>query len=266
VIGARLEVAQQQAVADHLRTGLEAIGQLDLDDALGAHHQRTVRERVRADRHEDDHGEGRVHDRTAAGERIGRRSRRGRDDEAVSAVRVDVGAVDPGAQVEHAATLALGHDDVVQRERGERAFAGRNRCLEQHARLRTASAMQCVVHALEHAVGAYVREESEPTTIHAEHRDAASRRHARGVEHRSIAADRDQHVGAEREFSLRHQRHGQQTEVDPEVVGRAHVPAALEQVRGEAEHGLGDPRVRRSPGERDGRKRGGRCVHGWPVF
>jgi hypothetical protein len=168
-------------------------------------------------------------------------------------VRVDVGAVHPGAQVEHAAGLALGHDDVVQREGRSQPVGRIEPRFEQHPRFRKATAFERVVDALEHAVGSDVGEEPEAAAIDAEDRHRAGGCHPRRVQHRAVTAHGNEQVGAARKFALGYERHRQQSEIDLDAGDGPHVPAALEQVRCKRQHGLADPRIGCAAREGDGR-------------
>ena len=65
----------------------------DLELGLAVEDHGAVRERVRADRREDEHGGGGIDERAARGEVVGRGAGRGGEDQAVGAVLVDAGAV-----------------------------------------------------------------------------------------------------------------------------------------------------------------------------
>ena len=138
--------------------------------------------------------------------------------------------------------------------------------LEQHACLGLAAALQGVVHALEHAVGTDVGQEPESSAIDAEHRHVAGGGHAGGVQHGAVAADGDQQVGPARELRLRDERDRQRTEIDLRPGDDPHRASPFEQVPGEREHRLRDPRVRGAAREGDGRIRDVPRVHWWLVF
>jgi hypothetical protein len=71
------------------------------------------------------------------------------------------------------------------------------------------------------------------------------------MEHRAVAAHGHQQVGATGQLRLRHASDRQQAEIDLDGVDRQYVAAALEQVRGETQHGLADPRIGCAPGQGD---------------
>jgi hypothetical protein len=169
----------------------------------------------------------------------------------------------------HAARMAATADvPVLGVNRGRLGFlaVALHGGLEQHARFGQAASFKSIVHALEHAVGPDVGEKAKSTAVDAEYRHRRSRRHARRVQHRAVAAHGHQQVGALRQLGLRHQRDGQQAEIDAEPGGRAHVAAPFQQVRGQAEHCLADPRIGGTPGQGDGRVGGAVAVHEWMVF
>jgi hypothetical protein len=138
--------------------------------------------------------------------------------------------------------------------------------LEQHAGFRLAAALERIVDALEHAIGADVGEKAEPAAVDAEHRDRACGRQPGRLEHRAVAAHRHQQVGALREIGLRYEADWQPAELDPEVRRRADVPTPLEQVRRESEHGLAHPRIGGAAREGDVRVVDVAGVHGCPAF
>jgi hypothetical protein len=181
-------------------------------------------------------------------------------------VRVDVSAVEPGTQVEHATRLALGDHDVVECHATEATALHTQARLEQHARLALAAALERVIHALEHALGPDVGQEPEPAAVDAEDRDVAGGGHAGRVQHRAVAADRNQQVSPAREFRLRDQRHRQGAEVQAVPGDGPHRTAPLEQVAGEREHRLRDPRVGGAARKGNGRIRDVPRVHWWLVF
>ena len=106
-------------------------------------------------------------------------------------VRVDVDAVDPGAQVQHAAGLALGHDDVVERDGADSCRARRSASaassMRRSGRQRPARASSTLSSMRSRTD---VRQEAEAAAVDAEHGHVDRGRHARGVQHRAVAADR----------------------------------------------------------------------------
>ncbi len=208
-----------------------------------------------------------MQDGAAAGERVGRRSRRGGDDEAVADVSVDVGAVDPGAHVDHASGFALGDDEVVERERGERLAAGFDLRGQQHAAFGAAAAGERVVDALDDLLGPDVGEEPEAATVDAEHGDVGHGGDAGSVQHRAVAADGHDEVRFERKLRLGHGLHTLDAVQGGSLIGRdLDGAAARDQVPGQYLHGLGDPRIGRAAGEGDTSAIGAALVHGWPAF
>ena len=97
----------------------------DLDGAIAADDDRPVGQRVRAHRHQRDHGQRRVQDRPAGGQRVGGGAGGRGDDQAVGAQVVDELPVDAHLELDQAALGALGDRHVVEREHVEHALAAR---------------------------------------------------------------------------------------------------------------------------------------------
>ena len=92
-----------------------------------------MRERVRADRRDQDHRQRGVDDRAAGREVVGGRAGGRREDQPVRAVARDQLAVDLDAQLDDARERALGDHHVVERPVGERG-AGRAHQLDVEQR------------------------------------------------------------------------------------------------------------------------------------
>ena len=112
------QLAEHGAVADHLRARVGPLDEPHLDHASVADTTIGRSDRVCGQIGRDhEHVEVRLDDRTAAGQRVGRRARGARDDDAVARVRVHVPLVHPRLEVEHAAGGDLLQHDVVEGER-----------------------------------------------------------------------------------------------------------------------------------------------------
>ena len=111
-----------RAVNRDFGTRAVAFEELDVDGLACRDDDRTIGQRVRADRHQRDRFDMRFEDRPAATQGIGRRSGRRRHDEPVARVSVDVLPGHVGGEVDHAALACTLHDDVVEAESG-RHFA-----------------------------------------------------------------------------------------------------------------------------------------------
>ena len=95
------------------------------DHRAPGHHDGPIGQRVRADRRHHQHVEVRRDDGAAAGQRIRRGAGGAGDHQAVAAVGIHVGAVDPGFEIQHAAGFPLVQHDVVERQRRDgRAVGG----------------------------------------------------------------------------------------------------------------------------------------------
>src|SRR6185312_9266078 len=75
------DLAENRSVAGDLRARVGALQQLDLDRRVRGDNYRAIGERMRADRRDDERIEVRLDDGAAAGEGVGGRAGRGRDDD-----------------------------------------------------------------------------------------------------------------------------------------------------------------------------------------
>src|SRR5439155_26375723 len=89
--------------------------QAHYDTVRTAQHDRAVGQGVRADGSQDDGVHRGEEDRPTRRERVGGRSGRGRDDEAVSAIRGGMAAIDGHREVDDAAHRGFRDDQVVER-------------------------------------------------------------------------------------------------------------------------------------------------------
>ena len=103
--------------AVHGETKLRAVFAADLQFGLAVEDDRAVREGVGADRGQDDHGGGGVHERTARGQVVGGGAGGRGEDQAIGAVLVHTGAVGPHGEAAHAEDIARLQDDVIESER-----------------------------------------------------------------------------------------------------------------------------------------------------
>ena len=191
------DLAKNGAVAGHLRAGVGPLQQLDLDELARGHHYRAIREGMRTDRRHDQRIEVRLDDRTAAGQGVGSRAGRARDDDTVAGVGVDISPADPSLEIQHPPGRHLLQHDVVERERfrdlaARLAQAGG----EQRTFVGLEPALERGIDAAEHVLGHHVGQEPEPSAIDAEKGYAMARDEARRVEQGAVAADRDHEVGA----------------------------------------------------------------------
>src|ERR1700677_2585307 len=112
----RLELTEHGGVAGDLGAGITLAAQSYIDPGLAGDHDRPIGERVRADGCHDQYIESRIDDRAAAGEGIGSRAGCGGDDQAVTAVRIDITTIDACFKIQHAAGLEPIEYHVVERE------------------------------------------------------------------------------------------------------------------------------------------------------
>ena len=142
-----------------------------------------------------------MHDRAAGREVVGRRSRRGRDDQAVGLDVADELAVDRDVDLDHARQRAARDDDVVEREMFARPLRPRalDAAGEQQPRLDARPARRC-------SASSAPSSSSRPTSVRNPRRPRLTpssgtsarrvRDGARGVEQRAVAAERDDDVDA----------------------------------------------------------------------
>jgi len=102
-------------IAGHPRLAFASPLDPQADARSAVDHYWPVAQVVRTDRHDGKHSQSRLEDGPAAGEGVGRRAGRGRDDEAVAALFVDEGAVDAELNRDEARGVPLFHHHVVER-------------------------------------------------------------------------------------------------------------------------------------------------------
>ncbi len=111
---ARVQVAEPSPIAGHLGQARTPTHRADLDFGIARDHDGSIGKRVGADRRHDQQIQSRIHDRSAAGQRIGGRARGGRDHDAIAAVRVQVTPVHQGLKIEHVPGFATQQHDIVE--------------------------------------------------------------------------------------------------------------------------------------------------------
>ncbi len=192
---ARRQAPERVSVAGDFSDGIGAIQHPHFDDGFGANDDGSIRQGVRADRRNDEDFEIRIHDWAAARERIGRRARRTRHDEAIATVRVDEATIDPSFVIDEATDLARLQHDVVECETGlTLAIVGGELGREQRARVARASSFDRIVYRGQHVFGHHVGEEAEPAAIDAEQRGVGASEKPSGMQQGAIAADRDDEI------------------------------------------------------------------------
>ena len=211
-----------------------------------------------------------MHDRAAAGKRVGGGTRGRGDDEAVAAVRVHVGAVDPGLEVDHAAGFALGDHDVVERERSRCVCRppGHAR-LEQHAPLGLAAAVERVVDALRASCSGptSVRKPSRPrlmpSTRHVGGRRPCGRRAAacRRRRWRRSGRRRAASSGSGTAWTPAPASRQRLVRDDADAVARCRAGACASARMASPTRGSAA-----RPAQGDTGLAGWACVHGWPAF
>ena len=231
---ARREAAERAAVAGHLGEGVGTVDEPHLDVGAARDDDRAVGEGVWTDGRDHEHIETRLHDRAAAGERVGRRAGGGRDHEAVAAVGVDEAAADPGLEVDEMTALALLQDHVVERESAGAAARGRaDLGGEQGTFVAGAVAGQRRIDARQHVLGHDIGEEPQPPAVHAEQRHTAAgdeprrlRHEAGRIEERTVAADGDHEVRRVRERGFGDVARGDVAQARRFLLGRHDLDAA----------------------------------------
>ncbi len=110
-------------------------------------------------------------------------------------MRIYIGAVDPGLEVEHAASFPLLQHDIVEGQGpGADAVGVNDARFEQGAFVAFATAFERRVHGSKHVLGEDVGEETQPAAIDANEGHAAMGDEARCIEKCSVAANRDDEV------------------------------------------------------------------------
>ena len=225
----------------------------DLDRGRVAHDRRTIGERVRGHRHEQDRRHLGIDDRPERRERVRGRTRGRGDDQAIGAHGVDEASVDRDRAIDHAAHRAAIDDDIVQRF-GVLARSGlaRQRGGEQRARFLDVCTIE---HRAEHGFhlgDGNVGEESEPTLVDADQWHAEGRELACDREHGAIAADDDCELRDAPEFAGRRGRVALQWRVSGGSGVQHHAMAARDEELREPAQRFGDPRGGMAPNQGDG--------------
>ena len=146
------------------------------------HHDRAIGQRVRADGRYHQDVEVRCNDGAATGQRIGSGAGGTRNDQAIAAMRIDIGAVDPGFEVEHAAGFPLLQHDVVERERaGGDAVGADDTRLEQRSLVTLGAPFERGIDRSEHVLREHVGEKTQAAAIDAHQGHAAMSDQSRGI-------------------------------------------------------------------------------------
>ena len=177
----------------------------------------TMRERVWRDGNERERRDLRRNDRTAGRQRIGGRTRRRRDDDAVGAHRIDETSVDFDGEVDHRSECAAIDDDVVQCQRMlPRSVGALNGGIDQRAPLFDVAAIEhCAQHGL-HSCERNIGQKAETPLVDTDQRHVAGSELSRERQHRAVAPQHDRKIcgAAERrgfdggEFRLHCERRG----------------------------------------------------------
>ncbi|MNG04055.1 hypothetical protein D3C84_871610 [compost metagenome] len=136
-----------------------------------------------------------VHDRPAGGQRVGGRSGRRRDDQAVGLLAADELAVDVQLELDHPRRFAGVQHHVVQRIAlanglGVAADFG----LQQEAVFHQIVAVEYFGDFDFQFIGANIGQETEAATVDAEHRNIVSGQCACGAKQAAVTADHNHHV------------------------------------------------------------------------
>ena len=160
---------------------------------------------------------------------------------------VHIDAVDPRFEIEHAAGFPLLQYHVVERQRaGGVAVCADDARLEQRALVALAAPFEGGIDGIEHVLGQYVSQETQPAAIDAHQWHAATRDQARRIQQGAVAANGDDQVGVIGDFRFgdairqvrgRHERVG---------LGQQGADTALLEMREKGQRGLGNARVAES--------------------
>ena len=254
----RLAVAMERGTGSAFERERDRRGVGDRDRPVG--------EGVRRHGHQRERGDLGIENGAAGRQRVGGRSGRCRDDDAVRPHRVDEAAVDLDRAIDHRAAAAAIQHDVVERERGfARAVGAHDLGREQRAALLDVAARQHGVERLFRARDGNVGEEAQAPLIDADQRHVERRESPRDREHRAVAADDDRDVRAGRERFRRRRGIGRDTRGSRGFGVDHHVVTPRGEKRREARQRLGDAGAhvasdQRHPAESRGghRWRGGR--------
>ena len=148
---------------------------------------------MRADRREHEHRGGRIDERTAGGEVVGRGARRGGDDEAIGAVFVHARAVGEHRETSHPEDVAGLDDEVVERQ-GEAAVGEAD--LKERALLDAEVAAEDGMQRGADVIARVGGEEAELTAVDAEEGHAFEGGGFGDAEEGAVAADHAARVGS----------------------------------------------------------------------
>ncbi len=165
----RLPVERQAHVHVHELIGLRE--HFDLHLVIAGNDDGLLAERMRVDGREDAGSETRVHDGTAGSERIGRGTRRSRQDQPVCAEGGEFFAVDGRAQVDEARDAALRDDRFVHHKPlMQLLFATQGRHVKNAPFLDDSSALQEIGDQVRCFVQIHLRQKPDIAAIDAEDR------------------------------------------------------------------------------------------------
>ena len=165
------------------------------NDVERAEHDRAVGEGVRRNWHQEHAGNGRMHDGTARGHRVGGRSGRGAHQNAVGALHCHLETVNVDGVLDHTQSAAVADTDVVDGQSlkehitfapdaaFEHAALVSDVLTEQHGRKQP-------IHVFEHDVG----DKAQTPGVDADHGNFVGRHGACGAEHGAVATNGNGHV------------------------------------------------------------------------
>ena len=240
----RLAVAMHRCIA--------TVVDRDRDHRAVGNRDRTVRERVRCDRHQRERGDLRRENGTACRQCVSGRPGRRRDDDAVGAHRVDEAAVDLDRAFDHRAERAAIHDDVVQRGRVlARAVGALDSGSEQGASFLDVSAVEHRAERRLHPGQRDVGQKSQAALVDTDQRDVVRGELARIRQHRAVASDDDCEIGGRPEASGRNRRNAGGRREARGVRLEDHRMSARGQEGGESRQRLRKLRAAGSPDQSD---------------
>ena len=225
----RLAVAVDARVFAALHGDRDHRGVVDGDGSVG--------ERVRRDGHQRERRHVRRDDRAAGRQRVGGRSGRRGDDQAVGAHRIDEAAVDLDAHLDHAAAAAAVDDDVVERDAAIAVDLG----VEQGPSLLDEASVEYRADRRLHVGERDVGEEPEAALVDADQRQVEGRDLARDRQHRAVAAHDDDDVGVAGDLADGHRRIARQAGLCRRLGAENDRPAASGQERSEVRERPGNP-------------------------
>lgn len=253
----RLAVATQARVL--------AAQQLDLDHNRIAHGNGAVSQRVRRDWHQQDGRYAGFHDRALGRQRVGSRTGRRGDDQAVGAHGVDEAAVYRHRAIDHTALRAAIDDDIVERQRAllvARGGLAHDVCAQQGTRFLDVRAGQHRGEGAFHVGEGDVGQEAEASLIDTDQRHIEPGESPRDRQHRAVTADNDRELGFTPELR---QRRCRITWKRRELRGfriEQYAMSATGEKRREPLQRLGNASACIAPHQRDGRKGLGEGGHG----